>query len=173
MDAAKTNIKDIAWYIPHYVPNLENQQIVMDQILNKDPTELHYLERVVFRKDVNTNNNWTFELGSSSEPSRIFVIVGIQARNKIDSQTHNNAAFDKLPISNAVCKVGSEKYPDDGIECDYDRDKYDQAFSEIETFYHLKSETNPLNPNYNFYVFDLSKQKDHIASQPIRFRIQI
>ena len=131
------------------------------------------MERTVFRKDVNTNNNWTFELGNSggsngelSTPT--FVIVRFQARNKVDSQTHDNAIFDRLPISNAVRKTGSEKYPDDGRECDYDRDKYDQAYSEIKNFYLLKSETNLLNPfidlhkfrtNYNFYVFDLSKQR--------------
>ena len=118
----------------------------MDQILNKDPTELFYTERTVFRKDVNTNNNWTFELGNWDESTPIFVIVGFQAIKKIDSQTHDNATFDRLLVSNAVCKIGSEKYPDDGIECGYDRDKYDQAYSEIENFYHLKSETNPLNP---------------------------
>ena len=104
------------------------------------------------------------------------MIVGFQARNKIDSQTHDNATFDRLSVSNAVCKIGSEKYPDDGIECDYDRDKYDQVYSEIENFYILHSECNLLNPfidlhkfrrSYNFYVFDLSKQKDQIASQPI------
>ena len=185
VDAAKVVIKDIGWYIPHYVPSIENQQLVMDQILNKDPTELSYTERIIFRKDVNTNSNWTFELGSSggeaAQSTSTFVIVGFQARNKIDSQVHDNAVFDRLPISNAVCKIGSEKYPDDRIECDYDRDKYDQAFCEIENFYHLNSETNLLNPfidlhkfrtNYNFYVFDLSKQRDIIASQPIRLEFQ-
>ena len=126
VSAAKIDIKDISWYIPHYVPSLENQQLVMNQSLNKDPFELFYTERTVFRKDVNTNNNWTFELGNSGTSTPIFVIVGFQARNKIDSQTHDNAVFDRLPISNAVCKIGSEKYPDDGIERDYDRDKYDQ-----------------------------------------------
>ena len=84
-------------------------------------------------------------------------------------------------VSNAVCKIGSEKHPDDGIECDYDSDKYDQAYSEIENFYHLKSETNLLNPFidlhkyrriYNFYVFDLPKHKDQIASQPIRLEFK-
>ena len=65
VDAAKVVVKDISWYIPHYVPSLENQQLVLNQILNKDPTELSYAERTVFRKDVNTNNNWTFELGNS------------------------------------------------------------------------------------------------------------
>ena len=144
VDAAKVVVKDINWYIPHYVPNLENQQLVLNQVLNKDPTELHYIERVVFRKDVNTNKNWTFELGNSGESTPTFVIVGFQARNKIVSQTHDDATFDRLPVSNAVCKIGSGKHPDDGIECDYDRDKYDQAYSEIETFYHLKSETNLL-----------------------------
>ena len=181
VDAAKIIIKDISWYIPHYIPSMENQQLVMDQILDKDPTEIYYMERIVFRKDVNTNNNWTFELGNSGESTPTFVIVGFQARNKIDSQTHDNAMFDRLPVSNAVCKIGSEKYPDDGIECDYDRDKYDQAYSGIENFYLLKSETNLLNPfidlhkfrtNYNFYVFDLSKQKDNIASQLIRLEFK-
>ena len=104
-DAAKIIIKDIGWYIPHYTPSLENQQIVMDQLLDKSPTELYYLERSVFRKDVNTNNNWTFELGNSGESTPIWIIVGFQARNKSDSQTHNNAIFDRLNISNAVCKI--------------------------------------------------------------------
>ena len=90
VDAAKINIKDISWYIPHYTPSMENQQLVMDQILDKDPTELYYMERIVFRKDVNTNNNWTFELGNSGESTPTFVIVAFQARNKIDSQTHDN-----------------------------------------------------------------------------------
>ena len=65
VNAAKVVVKDINWYIPHYVPSLENQQLVPNQILNKDATELYYTERSVFRKDVNTINNWTFELGNS------------------------------------------------------------------------------------------------------------
>ena len=79
--AAKINIKDISWHFPHYTPSMENQQLVMDQILDKDPTELFYMERIVFRKDVNTNNNWTFELGNSGESTPTFVIVAFQARN--------------------------------------------------------------------------------------------
>ena len=148
---AKVVVKGISWYIPHYVPSLENQQLVLNQILNKDPTELYYTERTVFRKDVYTNNNWTFELGNSggsngelSTPT--FVIVGFQARNKKASQTHDNATFDRLSVSNAVCKIGSEIYPDDGKECDYDRDKYDQAYSEFEYFYTFTRQST--QPNY-------------------------
>ena len=116
VDAAKIDIKDISWYIPHYTPSMENQQLVMDQILDKDPTEIFYTERTVFRKDVNTNKSWTFKLGNSGESTPTYVVVGFQTRHKIDSQTHDNAIFDRFPVSNAVCKIGSEKYPDDGIE---------------------------------------------------------
>ena len=66
---------------------MENQQKMKDQLLNKDPTELFHNERVVFRKDVYPNIIWTFDLGNSGESTHTFVIVGFQARNKIDSQT--------------------------------------------------------------------------------------
>ena len=81
----------------------------MDELQNKDPNELYYMERNVFRKDVNTNNNWTFDLGKSGESTPTFVVVGFQARDKSDSQTHDNAMYDRLSISNAVCKIGSGK----------------------------------------------------------------
>ena len=118
--AAKIVRKDIGWYISHITPSLENQQIMMDKVLNKDPTELYYMERIVFRKNVNTNNKWTFDLGNNGESTPTFVMVGFQARHKFDSQTHDNAIFDRLPFSNAVCKIGSEKYSVDGVECDYE-----------------------------------------------------
>ena len=132
-DAAKSVMKDIGWHIPQCSPGLENQQIMMDQLLNKDPTELNYMERIVFRKDVNTNNNWTSDLGNSGESTPTFLIVGFQARNIIDSQTHDNAKFDRLPISNAVLKIGSEKYPVERIECDYDRGNYREAYQKKKT----------------------------------------
>ena len=56
------------------------------------------MERIVFRKDVNTNNNWTFDFGKSGESTPTFVIVGFQARNRIDSHTHDIAKFDRSPI---------------------------------------------------------------------------
>ena len=108
MDAAKNVVKDISWYIPHYVPSLENQQLVLNQVINKDPTELYYTERTVFRKVVNTNNNRTFDLGFSGISTPSFVVAGFHARNKIDSQTHDNATFDRFSVSNAVCNIGSE-----------------------------------------------------------------
>ena len=103
VDVAKIVIKDIGWYIPHFTPNLENQHFMMDQLLNKDSTEIYYMERIVFRKDVNTNNIRSFDLGNSGESTPIFAIVGFKDRKKL-IRKHDNATFDRLPLSNAVCK---------------------------------------------------------------------
>ena len=103
------------------------------------------------------------------------MIFGFQARIKIDSQLHN-CTFDNLQVSNALCKIVSEKDTDDGIECNYDRDNYHLQYHEIKNVLILHSQTNLLNPfislqkfrTNTFYVFDLSKRKPAIASQPIR-----
>ena len=57
-------------------------------------------------------------MGNIGESTTTFVLFGFQARNKIDSQTPDYADFDRLPSSNAVRKIGSEKYPVDGIDND-------------------------------------------------------
>ena len=108
-DAAKYVIKDIGWNIPHFTPSLESQQSLVDQLLKRDPTELYYMDWIVFRKDVHTAKNSTCDLRNSEESTQFFLIVGFQVRDKIDSQTHDNAMLDRLPISNAVCKIASEK----------------------------------------------------------------
>ena len=83
-DTPKRVIKDIGWYIPHFTPSLESQQIMMHRLLNKDPTDFYYMERNVFRKYVNTYKIWTFDLGKNGKSTPTFVRFGFQARNKID-----------------------------------------------------------------------------------------
>ena len=52
------------WYVPHYTPSMSQQGTMSKQFLNKTPTELRYVERSVFKKEVNNQNLWNFELGS-------------------------------------------------------------------------------------------------------------
>ena len=61
INIAKIKIISIDWYVPHYIPSLSQEKILMDQIVKKMPTELWYIERFVFMKEVNTQNSWTFE----------------------------------------------------------------------------------------------------------------
>ena len=47
---AKIKINGIEWYVPHYVPSLEEYNKLMNQISKKTPTNLQYPEKPVFMK---------------------------------------------------------------------------------------------------------------------------
>ena len=61
---AKIKIISIDWYVPHYTPSHSQEKTSMDQIVKKMPTGFWYLERSLFMKEVETQNLWTFELGT-------------------------------------------------------------------------------------------------------------
>ena len=116
------------------------------------------------------------ELGKSEINAPNWIIVGFMANQMFENQIHDNSEFDQLPINFCVCKMGSENFPENGITCNYSRDNYCEAYYEIENFFKNYTETNLLKPlidlkmfksKYNFYVFDLRKQKEKIAAQPI------
>ena len=59
-DNATNNVKikynALEWYVPLYTPNLEEYKELLNQSKNKTPTQLHYPEKSVFMKEVNTQN---------------------------------------------------------------------------------------------------------------------
>ena len=46
--------KKLKWYVPQYTPSVSQQTILSKPFLNRTPTELQYVERNVFMKNVNT-----------------------------------------------------------------------------------------------------------------------
>ena len=73
---ARNQIDHIHWPVPHYTPSFQQENILMNQIVNKIPTELRYFERSVFMKKMNIQNLWKFELGSQESmnvPVRIAI----------------------------------------------------------------------------------------------------
>ena len=130
--AGKIIIKDIALNVPHYTPSLENQLLVTEHVNSSSLTNMSYIERVMSTKSVDGNNTWTFELGvEAGMDIPIYVIVGFQTANRIGpDQTQNNGIFDRLDVIGASLKNGSERYPDNEIQIDYDN-------YEIITFNHI------------------------------------
>ena len=55
---ARVKIDHIHWYVPHYTPSIQQKSTLSKQILSKTPTELRYVERSVFMKEVNNQNVW-------------------------------------------------------------------------------------------------------------------
>ena len=122
---AKIKIDHIHWYIPQYIPSMQQQSIMSEQILNTTPTELRYVERSVCMKQVNNQNVWNFELGSQENMNvPIWTIIGFQQQDRQDSQNLKNDTFCRLAIFSAQCFIGTEKYLDAGILLNYDDDDY-------------------------------------------------
>ena len=72
----------------------EQQNILRNQIIKKMPTELHYPERSFFMEEVNTQNFWSFELGTQAGiivPIWIYVIF--QQIDRQHDQNLNNDTF--------------------------------------------------------------------------------
>ena len=91
---ARIKIDHFHWYVPHYTPSMSQQAVMSKQNLNKTPTELGYVERSVFMKEVNNQNVWNFELGSQENMNvPIRIIIGFQLQDRQDNQNLNNDNF--------------------------------------------------------------------------------
>ena len=183
---ARIKIDHIHWYVPHYTPSMSQQAIMSKQILNKTPTELRYVERSVFIKQVNNQNLWNFELGSQENMNvPIWIIIGFQQQDRQDSRNLNNDTFYRLPVVSAQCVIGVEKYPDAAIILNYDDDDYSQGYHQIKEAFKALTKDDILQPyisqedfrtsnvaandvGYNLYVFDIRYQKNYTGSQPIK-----
>ena len=187
---ARIEIDHIHWYVPHYIPSMSQQAIMSKQILNKTPTELRYVERSVFMKEVNNQNVWNFELGSQEKMNvPICIIIGFQQQDRQDSQNLNNATFCRMPVVSVQCVIGTEKYHDAGTFLNYDDDYYSQGYHQIKEAFKALTKDDVLQPyiseedfrtsnviaadvGYNLHVFDIRYQKNYTASQPIKVEIK-
>ena len=181
----RVKINSLDWYVPHYSPNLEEYTRLMNQIKKNTPTLLHYPERSVFMKEVNTQNLWTFELGTREGINvPISIFVAFQQNDRQNNQNLNDDTFYRPLVTSAQCIIGTEKYPDSGILLNYNDDKYSQCYGQIKEAFKALAKDNLLqqyisehdfrssndcnNIDYNIYAFDIRYQKIFESSQPIK-----
>ena len=187
---ARIRIDHIHWYVPHYTPSIQQQSTLSKQVLSKTPTELKYVERTVFMKEVNNQNLWNFGLGSHENMNvPIWILIGFQQRDRQDSQNLNNDTFCRLPVVSAQCIIGTEKYPDAGIFLNYDDDDYSQGYHQIKEAFKALAKDGILQPyisddnfrtsivaandvGYKLYVFDIRYQKNFTNCQPIKLELK-
>ena len=128
----KIKIISIDWYVPHYTPLTTQQNILTNQIVNKTPIDLQYVERSVFMKDVKTQIFWTCELGTQEGINiPIWTILGSQQSDRQHGQNSNKDTFYRPPVTSAQCIIGSEKYPVLAILKNYNDNGFSQVYSQI------------------------------------------
>ena len=187
---AKIKINGIELYIPHYIPSIDEYNKLMTQIKNKTPTNLHYPERSVFMKEVNTQNFWTFELGTQEGVNvPIWVFVAFQQQDRQHDQTLNNDTFYRMTVSSAQCIIGTEKYPDSATLLNYDDDDYSQGYGMVKEAFKALTKDNILQPyiseddfrsdkngnniGYNIHVFDIRYQKNYQSGQSVKIEFKL
>ena len=181
----RVKINSLDWYVPHYTVDLEEYTKLMTQIKKNTPTLLHYVERSVFMKEVNTQNLWTFELGTQEGVNvPIWIFVAFQQSDRQNDQNLNNDSFYRPPVSSAQCIIGTEKYPDSAILLNYEDDDYIQGYGQIKEAFRALTKDNILQPytsehdfrssndgniiGYNIYAFDIRYRKDFKSSHSIK-----
>ena len=181
----RVKINSLDWYVPHYSPNLEEYTNLMTQNKKNTPTLLHYPERSVFMKEVNTQNLWSFELGTQEGLNvPIWIFVAFQQSDRQNNQNLNNDTFYRPLVTSAQCIIGTEKYPDSSILLNYNDDDYSQGYGQIKEAFKALTKDNLLQPyisdndfrssndgkniGYNIYAFDIRYQKNFESSQPIK-----
>ena len=183
---ARNEIDHIHRYVPHYTLCIQQPTIFSNQIIKKIPTQLRYIERSVFMKEVNNQNRWNFELGSQESMNfPIWIIIGLQQRDRQVSQNLNIDTFCRLPVVSAQCIIGTEKYSDAGILLNYDDDEYSQVYTQIKEAFTALTKDDIIQPyisdydvrssnvradnvGYNLYVFYIRYQENFTKSQPIK-----
>ena len=117
---AKKIEKCINWFVLLYDPTSTQQGFLSYHIVSIAPTELHYLEGSVFRKELKAQNDWKFELDVLNEIDvSFYVSAGLQERALRDHQEHNNIICVRLTVSCAQCNIRTENYSDAGISLNY------------------------------------------------------
>ena len=185
----KIKINAIEWYVPHYTLSMQQQSILSKQIISKTPTRILYPERSVSMKEVNTQNFWTFELGTQEGiniPTWVFVVF--QQNDRQNDQNLNNDTFVRLPVISAQFVIGTERYPDSGILLYYEDDDYSQGYGLIKEAFTALTKDDILQPyiseddfrssnegnniGYNGYAFDIRYQKNFENAQPVKVEIK-
>ena len=181
----RVKINSLDWYMPHYSPNLEEYNKLMNQIKKNTPTQLNYVERSVFMKEVNTQNLWSFELGTQEGINvPIWIFVAFQQNDRENDQNLNNDTFYRPLVTSAQCIIGTERYPDSGILLNYNDDDYSKGYGQIKEAFKALTKDKFLQPyipdadfrsnndgdniGYNIYAFDIRYQKNFESSQPIK-----
>ena len=170
---SKIKINSIDWYKPHYPPSLEKLNRLRNQITKKTPTELLYPEKSVFMKEVNTQNFWTFELGTQEGINvPIWIYVVFQRSDRQHDQHLNNDTFYRKPVSSAQCNIGTKKHPDSGILLNYNDDDSSQAYGRITEVFKALTKDNILQTYISEDDFRSSKDADGYSIHSFGIRCQ-
>ena len=104
---------------------------------------------------MNTQNFWTFELGTRERfniPVWIFLVF--QQNDRQHDQNSNNDSFVRLPVISAQVVIGTERSLDSSILLNYDDDDYSQGYGQLKEAFKALTKDDILKPNITDMILD-------------------
>ena len=141
-------------------------------------------------KEVNTQNFWTFELGTQEGANvPIWVYGAFQQHDRQHNQNLNNDTFYRMPVISVQCVIGTEKNPDSASLLNYDDDDYFQGYGQIKEAFKALTKNNILQPyisendfrsgnngnniGYKIHVSDIRYQKNYQSGQSVKVEFKL
>ena len=107
------------------------------------------------------------------------IIIGFE-NIIVKEQTHDASTFHIMDVKECYRKIGSEFYPEDGMNKNFSANNHNEAFKEIVNFnkdynglpHNIEPYINrrTFNSSYKIYVFDT--MYNHIGQQPIQINFK-
>ena len=91
----------------------------------------------------------------------MWVFIGFQQRDRQDSQYLNNDTLYKMPVNDAECRIGTEKYPDASILLNYNDDDYLQVCGQIKEVFRAADILQPYLSNNDLRSSNV--RVDHVS----------
>ena len=115
-------------------------------------------------KEVNTQNLWTFELGTQEGINvPIWMFVAFQQNVRQSDQDLKNDIFYRPLVTSAQCIIGTEKYPDSGILLNYNDDNYSRGYGQIKEAFKALTKDDILQPYISKHDFRSSNDVNDIG----------
>lgn len=127
---AKINIEKIRWYVPHIHPE-ETLKLKLLKILENGRNISMPFRNVEYHENpgiTGTEISWQVKT-TTSRP--LFVIVGFQHEKK-DNTSADASKFDHCAVRNCRLYLNSDVYPYEGLNLDFDKDKYTVAYKMLQ-----------------------------------------
>ena len=125
-------------------------------------------------KEVNTQNLFTFELGTQEGINLPMCIYAVFQRNdRQQDQNINNDTFCRLPIASGQCIIGNEKYLDTAILLNFNDDDYSQGNHQIKEVFKALTYDDLLQPYKSENDYRSSNDGDDIGLLVIVYTLSI
>lgn len=119
---------------------------------------------------------------SSHRPVRMFVIF--QYLNRYNDQTKNNMIFDHLNIDRIHCRIGSQQFPKEEYQCNFNDGTEEDISRLYNAYLHMGNNINDLDSGaslcysdfknlYPIFCFDLKAQDNQIWRNVTEIDIQL